>query len=217
MAHSPPQTQTLNLPSLLFVILLIAFSIHYFFFSKPPSSSASRRDRNAANPEHIEQIAQMFPQLSRRDIQWDLQRNGGSVQATTERVLSGRGLERVCLPVQFPTERNARDLLGISGLNHLQPPPSFQPIQPPPTSATSAPPPPKSSHPDLITRYNLASRVFAGSLPEASTPGEAQKAPVWSQNKAERQTLLQKRREDMVLAARRKLEEREREKARGGT
>ncbi|KAL9597020.1 MAG: hypothetical protein Q9179_004415 [Wetmoreana sp. 5 TL-2023] len=191
MAHSPPQTQTLNLPSLLFVILLIAFSIHYFFFSKPPSSSASRRDRNAANPEHIEQIAQMFPQLSRRDIQWDLQRNGGSVQATTERVLSGRGLER--------------------------PPPSFQPIQPPPTSATSAPPPPKSSHPDLITRYNLASRVFAGSLPEASTPGEAQKAPVWSQNKAERQTLLQKRREDMVLAARRKLEEREREKARGGT
>lgn len=45
----------------------------------------------------VDQLQQMFPQLNRRDIQWDLQRNGGSVQATTERVLGGRGLERVSL------------------------------------------------------------------------------------------------------------------------
>lgn len=32
----------------------------------------------------------MFPQLSRRDIAWDLSRNGGNVAATTERALSGR-------------------------------------------------------------------------------------------------------------------------------
>jgi coupling of ubiquitin conjugation to ER degradation protein 1 len=37
----------------------------------------------------------MFPQLSSRDIAWDLQRNGGNVEATTERVLSGRGLDTV--------------------------------------------------------------------------------------------------------------------------
>ena len=37
----------------------------------------------------------------------------------------------------------------------------------------------------------------------------------WSQNKVERQSLLQKRREDMVLAARRKLEERERAREKG--
>jgi hypothetical protein len=37
----------------------------------------------------------MFPQVSRRSIMWDLQRNGGNVVATTERILSGRGLEVV--------------------------------------------------------------------------------------------------------------------------
>lgn len=37
----------------------------------------------------------MFPQIGRREIQWDLQRNGGSPAATTERILSGRGLEVV--------------------------------------------------------------------------------------------------------------------------
>jgi coupling of ubiquitin conjugation to ER degradation protein 1 len=38
----------------------------------------------------------MFPQLSTRDIMWDLQRNGGNVAATTERILTGRGLDTVC-------------------------------------------------------------------------------------------------------------------------
>lgn len=37
----------------------------------------------------------------------------------------------------------------------------------------------------------------------------------WSQNKTERQALLKKRREDMILEARRKLEEKDRVK--GGT
>ena len=36
----------------------------------------------------------MFPQVGQREIIWDLQRNGGSVAATTERIL-GRGLEVV--------------------------------------------------------------------------------------------------------------------------
>ncbi|KAL8923116.1 MAG: hypothetical protein Q9208_004800 [Pyrenodesmia sp. 3 TL-2023] len=143
--------QTLNLPSLFVVLLILVISIRYFFFTAPNSTSLrAASDRNTANPEHIEQIAQMFPQLSRRDIQWDLQRNGGSVQATTERVLSGRGLER---------------------LHHRL------------------------------------------SQPEVTQPQEEEgkpKPPAWSQNKAERQALLQKRREDMVLAARRKFEEKER-------
>ncbi|KAI4103619.1 MAG: hypothetical protein LQ339_004148 [Xanthoria mediterranea] len=192
---SDPQQQTLNLPSLVFVVILVGLSIRYFFFS--PSSSTDTRSSNrgrGADPAHVDQILQMFPQLNRRDIQWDLQRNGGSVQATTERVLGGRGLER--------------------------PPPSFQPVQPPPSSTPTrpAPPPPKSSHPDLITRYNLASRISAASQPEGAAPEEeeASKPQVtWSQSKAERQALLQKRREDMVLAARRKMEQRERERAKG--
>lgn len=57
--------------------------------------AGSGGSRSRVDPAHVEQIAQMFPQLSRREIMWDLQRNGGSVAATTERVLSGRGLENV--------------------------------------------------------------------------------------------------------------------------
>ncbi|MCJ1314743.1 hypothetical protein MMC15_000055 [Xylographa vitiligo] len=131
----------------------------------------------------------MFPQVGRREIIWDLQRNGGSVAATTERIL-GRGLE--------------------------VPPPSFQP----PSLAASAPHPPTSTPPstqpipqDLITRYNLSSKIQL-SVPQAPPQGpatlpEAKKAG-WSANKNERQALLQRRREEMILGARRKMEERDR-------
>ncbi|KAL9598062.1 MAG: hypothetical protein Q9219_004756 [cf. Caloplaca sp. 3 TL-2023] len=133
----------------------------------------------------------MFPQLSRRDIQWDLQLNGGSVQATTERVLSGRGLAR--------------------------PPPSFQPLPSPASSSTTAtrtPPAPKSTHPDLITRYRLESRISQSDNRSESEEKEKAKAPTWGQTRAERQALLQKRKDEMVLAARRRMEEREMERAR---
>lgn len=70
------------------------------------SGDTSRRANNGSrvNPAHVEQVAQMFPQLDRRTIMWDLQRNGGSVQATTERVLTGRGLENVS-PLYCPSIR----------------------------------------------------------------------------------------------------------------
>ncbi|KAL8762910.1 MAG: hypothetical protein Q9194_007463, partial [Teloschistes cf. exilis] len=174
MAHDNPppaqqqQQQTLNIPSLIFVLLILAFSIHYFFFSSASTSASStssnpssqRRNRNAADPAQIEQIASMFPQLSRRDIQWDLQRNGGSVQATTERVLSGRGLER--------------------------PPPSFQPMQLPATMTPNVRAPSmsssKSAHPDLITRYKLESRISPSSSSAQQQQQQAEsEGPAWRQ------------------------------------
>ncbi|PQE15424.1 hypothetical protein CJF31_00008948 [Rutstroemia sp. NJR-2017a BVV2] len=130
--------------------------------------------------------------VSRRSIMWDLQRNGGNVVATTERILSGRGLEN--------------------------PPQSFQPPPPAQTPTSSTPTPAaKPAQPDLITRYNLKAKLAAQ---EAEAQAQAQAAAVesetkpkqggqsWSTNKGERQALLQKRREEMILAARRKMEER---------
>ncbi len=67
--------------------------------------------------------------------------------------------------------------------------------------------------PDLITRYNLKSKLTEGASPAASiesteeAPGKKQ-GQAWSANKAERQALLQRRREEMILAARRKMEAR---------
>ncbi|KAI9877286.1 MAG: hypothetical protein M1830_004326 [Pleopsidium flavum] len=190
--------QTLNIPQLLAVILVGFLIIRWFFYSSSTSTSTNPRpqdSRNAgrrADPRQVDQIAQMFPQVGRREIQWDLQRNGGSPAATTERILSGRPLE--------------------------VPPPSFQPQPAQSSSPTTASPstPPKPIHPDLITRYNLASKL---SEPVPTSPDAAQKSSTgkaWSQNKNERQALLQRRREEMILAARRKLEEKDRMGGAGG-
>lgn len=85
-----------------------------------------------------------------------------------------------------------------------QPPPSFQPPLPASASTPSSSQP-KPAHPDLITRYNLASKLGQDPV-ESSSQGKQG----WSQNKNERQALLQRRREEMILSARRKMEERER-------
>jgi coupling of ubiquitin conjugation to ER degradation protein 1 len=95
---SPNDEATLSIPSLAFVAVLSFFIIRYFMSSRSASSGdgTSRRNGQRFTPAQVEQVAQMFPQLNRRDIMWDLQRNGGSVTATTERILRGRGLEPVC-------------------------------------------------------------------------------------------------------------------------
>ncbi|PBP26038.1 hypothetical protein BUE80_DR003053 [Diplocarpon rosae] len=184
--------QTINLPQLVLIIILGAIAIRYFFFSSGPSSSQSRRSNSTNNvrarEEDVERIQQMFPQVQRRTIMWDLQRNGGSVVATTERVLSGRGLE--------------------------VPPQSFQP--PLPVSASSAitkSAQTKPLQPDLITRYNLqaklaeeASKTEGLPAEEEASTGKQKPGQAWSANKGERQALLQRRREEMILAARKKME-----------
>jgi coupling of ubiquitin conjugation to ER degradation protein 1 len=87
--------------SQLLVILVLGFLvIRWIFFSSTPSSQSSHGHASGTsrvNPAQVEQVSQMFPQLDRRDIMWDLQRNGGNVQATTERILNGRTLEVVRL------------------------------------------------------------------------------------------------------------------------
>lgn len=91
----------INLPSLVVIIVLSGLIVRYLFFSSPSSpgsqqprdSLSQMRQREAA----VERIQQMFPQADRRTILWDLQRNGGSIAATTEKILSGR-METVELP-----------------------------------------------------------------------------------------------------------------------
>ncbi|CAF9931615.1 hypothetical protein IMSHALPRED_008665 [Imshaugia aleurites] len=184
----PDQQQTLSVPSLLLLAAFAALTIRYFFFAKPSTSSPPTNPR-AANPADVEQIATMFPQIGRREIIWDLQRNGGSVNATTERILGRGSLD--------------------------PPPPSFQPVIPAgvtPSTANTTPGQMKSEHIDLITRYNLGSRLSSppSTPPESSGASGSQQAQSWSNNKNERQALLKRRREDMILGARRKLEEKER-------
>lgn len=88
--------QSINIPQVI-VFAVVAFLVYRWYSSKP-SANGTRPAANRSvriNPAQIDTIAQMFPQLNRRDIAWDLQRNGGNAAATTERVLSGRSLDSV--------------------------------------------------------------------------------------------------------------------------
>lgn len=67
----------------------------------------------------------------------------------------------------------------------------------------------KPAGPDLIQRYNLHRKISEASVSEEPAAADASKKVGWSNNKAERQTMLQKRREEMILNARRKMEAKE--------
>ncbi|KAF1361243.1 AMFR protein-like protein, partial [Lizonia empirigonia] len=178
--------QSINIPQVI-VFAVVAFLIYRWYSSKP-SAHGTRPAANRSvriNPAQIDTIAQMFPQLNRRDIAWDLQRNGGNAAATSERVLSGRTLDSAPASFQLPAG-----------------PPSTVPTQPVTAAA-------KPSQPDLITRYNLSSK-----LSQAPEPTEEKvKAKGWSADRNERQSNLQRKREEMILAARRKMEEKEKASA----
>ncbi|OAQ63275.1 ubiquitin system component Cue [Pochonia chlamydosporia 170] len=172
--------EQISLPYLAGILLISGLIIRYLFFSGTQASRPARspedirRSREAA----VERIQQMFPQADRRSILWDLQRNGGSIQSTTERILSGR--------------------LETPPITFQPPPPPGQPAGASTASATRQAD--KPSQPDLITRYNLKSKIT-----DAAHDEEA-KSKGWSSNRDERQASLQKRRDEMILAARRKME-----------
>lgn len=110
---APTPEETISYPSIALVLALGFVLYRYFFASQSPSTpSSSTPTRNNGlrfTPAQVDQVSAMFPQLSRRDIMWDLQRNRGSVQGTIERVLGGGRLDAVSTPLTF-CERNA--LLG---------------------------------------------------------------------------------------------------------
>lgn len=82
-----------GIPSLVVVLVITGLVWKYLWPSgsssapggQPRDSLSQMRQREVA----VERIQQMFPQVDRRTILWDLQRNGGSIAATTEKILSG--------------------------------------------------------------------------------------------------------------------------------
>lgn len=88
----------------------------------------------------------------------------------------------------------------------MQPPVTFQPPPPPGQSASAhgapaARPAEKALQPDLITRYNLKDKITVESQANEDAKGKG-----WSSNRDERQASLQRRRDDMILAARKKMQ-----------
>lgn len=213
-----------GIPSLV-VVLVITGLVWKYLWPSGSSSAPGGQARDSLSQMRqrevaVERIQQMFPQVDRRTILWDLQRNGGSIAATTEKILSGTIQLVSCTPTAFPDfllllllsppsqKRSCKLTFYLGG---KKPPITFQPPPPPgsaaassgpqSSSASSAKPGEKPAQPNLIQRYNLQDKVQQQSEEESAAA-----AKKWSTNKDERQTLLQKRRDEMILAARRKME-----------
>lgn len=185
---------SINIPQIVAVVVVGFLAIRWYM-SKPPTTSghpASSSFRNRVDPAKVDAVSAVFPQLDRRSIAWDLQRNGGNVEATTARVLDGRGLDN--------------------------PPPTFRPELPTmPATATAATGGRsgnggKAQTQDLITRYGLQGKVGNGKGKEPMPSEEElakQKKNAWSADKVQRAEALKRRREEMILAARRKMAEKD--------
>jgi coupling of ubiquitin conjugation to ER degradation protein 1 len=92
-------SEQVSLPSVVVLLVLGGLAIRYLFFSTPSSAPQPRDPASASRTREaaVQQLQQMFPQVDRRTLLWDLQRTGGNMAATTERVLAGR-LETVRSP-----------------------------------------------------------------------------------------------------------------------
>ncbi|KAE9961475.1 hypothetical protein BLS_002006 [Venturia inaequalis] len=187
------EAQTISLPQILVFLVVGLLIIRWFFASGTPTSSGAQNGATAhgsrVNPAHVEQLLAMFPQLDRRTVIWELQKNGGNVNRIAETVLGGGRLSI--------------------------PPPTFQPPMPQPSTNARAATRPGPTHPDLITKYNLASKLAEGStttssepVPSTSTPNQ-RRSPAWSTDKTQRQASLLKKKQEMILKARRAMEERD--------
>lgn len=96
---NPGDANQISLPYLLLIVIIAGAILRFLFFSSDAEGANSAQRHNPLNvlrtrEAAVERIQQMFPQVDRRTILWDLQRNGGNIQATSERILSGQ-IERV--------------------------------------------------------------------------------------------------------------------------
>ena len=84
--------EQISLPYFLGILVVSGLVIRYLFFggSAPQQAGRSPEAFLRSREVTVERIQQMFPQADRRSILWDLQRNGGNIQNTTERILAGR-------------------------------------------------------------------------------------------------------------------------------
>jgi coupling of ubiquitin conjugation to ER degradation protein 1 len=112
--------------TLIILAVLTGLIVRYVFFSQPATTTtgagAFQRAVSPAQAAHAarireltaERVIQMFPHMDRRTALWELQRTGGNLAATTERILAGR-METVSLVSPFCRLRLSFCLGGRDG------------------------------------------------------------------------------------------------------
>lgn len=202
MTDTPAVSETPILPQAA-AFLVISYLVYRYFFTSnssataAPNAAAAAQARRRVDPRRLQQQVEavhgMFPQYTPAAIEAELIRNGGSIEIATERILSTGFLPD---PPRRATPA---------------PPAPAPAARPPPPTAASRPRPSSSvqvgpQYTDLITRYNLHDRLAEAPTEEeaaAAGPAGKGKAPA---SKHDRQLVHQAKRDDMILAARRRVE-----------
>ncbi|EGX49147.1 hypothetical protein TWF173_002961 [Orbilia oligospora] len=187
---------SIGIPQLILcAIVAVLFYRYVLSPSQTPGASGSasrRRPRAAVSQNDIESVRVMFPQISVAAIRWDLEKNGSSVSATTEKILNDGFLpEPPASAVRQTPSPLPSSPLGGTGLSQA-------PVPPLPSSVATT-----LGHSDLITRYSLHLRLESY-RPDGST---VQLSP--SPKKNDKASLFirgRERRDLMILEARKKME-----------
>ncbi|KAI5854265.1 hypothetical protein BZA05DRAFT_393696 [Tricharina praecox] len=173
--------------------LVISYLVYRFFFTSTPTASSAPPAVPPATTrrrlqQQIEVVHGMFPQVPIAAIEAELLRNGGNMEVATERILATGFLPDPPRPPAAPRAALQPSTSGSTGG------PASRPSRVGP------------QHTDLITRYNLHSRLSeTPSSPSSSTstPSGKGKAPA---SKQDRMLAHKAKRDEMILDARHKLE-----------
>ncbi|SCV72173.1 BQ2448_4867 [Microbotryum intermedium] len=201
---------------------LVALSFVYFTYrylfgsSSSGSSNGTSRRRYVVPPASIDTVANMFPNIPRASIRYELERTRNNVEATVERCLSQGRLPEP--PASF-----FADLSSENGPTTPQRPNSNATRASPPTTPSSPVSTSATPSPSLIQRLRLQDRINSPDSPSgASDEGKGKgravdeddaaslekikiAPPVWETSAQAREKSLKERKERMVLEARRKL------------
>ncbi|KAF8919296.1 hypothetical protein CPB85DRAFT_1373494 [Mucidula mucida] len=181
------------------VNVAVAFLVIVFIFRWATSSSdASDADKalgfrpKKVTQEMVDTVASMFPDIPPDNIRYDLLRSG-SVETTSNRVLERGFLD--------PPPQGYYTLYPRTTANAPGAPPQAR------QAAQAAPQKPKET---LISRFALESRMSdADPIPDAEVGGKA----IWEDSAAKREASLRERKAKMILAARQRMLEQEKNKA----
>ncbi|PWW74026.1 hypothetical protein C7212DRAFT_330216 [Tuber magnatum] len=196
------QSDSLGLPQVAACLLVGYFVFRWFFKSTDPSSVLPARSPVVDQRRLQEQsllLTGMFPQVSMAAAQAELIRNGGNIEIATEKILAAGGLPEPPTPVATPldssTARSAPAAAAHRTAAH---------------NVSGASASRVGGYQDLITRYNLHGRLDEGDASSSSTLSGKGKSP---QSRSDRQLAHQNKRDEMILAARRRMEEMDRKQA----
>ncbi|KAG2235877.1 hypothetical protein INT48_008180 [Thamnidium elegans] len=171
--------------SILVAVFLILIALRWMLGGNQSNQQQGPRRTAIRRPQHrIEMVRAMFPDVPTAAIQADLQRTG-SVETTVDNALRDGGLP---LPAPIVSQQ------GSPNMNNGSPNSS--------SSSRKSP-----SHLNLVQRYKLDIQQDQNGLAE-------EPPKVWESSPDKRQEMLRKRKEFMVLQARKKLmEQQNKEKA----